>query len=333
MIYLRCPPWLPFPATSHFRPADARVTGTLASGVAIWATIAIWAIGSLLSLTASFAQADEDAFLRWDAQLNLEVDYNVGKAHRSRDKVTDHHGSLVLATAHDFFINDYHAIQLQLIAQHHSYKDVDQLSHWRAGGKAAYLWQPGTGFFSPLLQANTRLEVWEFDQAQRSSTVSTSQLLALQRLTDSLSGHLGAEYQHRDSDGTAFDLAQNRLFLGLDFQWSPALVFYGSYSYVRGDISSTAQVRFCNGNLAPDIFYLVQAADALEPDHAFNDAFCGEWVAYKLDADTHVGLLGGNFAFGEGWAVDAAATYALSEVNAQIDYKRPLLTLSLFKSF
>ncbi|MCP5160675.1 MAG: hypothetical protein H7A00_03260 [Hahellaceae bacterium] len=292
------------------------------------------------ALYAPLISADEDAWLSTTLEVTGGLDYNVGNGAKHRDKVEDHFGEAVLTVGHEFFITEYHAVNLQLDMNTRQFKDINGLDHWGGGGEIAYFMQPGRHFYTPVIQVNASLHEEVYNPDQRSNRLTKGQLVIMERMSDRISANTGIEYSQRDANAEIFDLEEYRAFFALDLMLTQNITLYGAFSFIRGDITSSAQVQFCNGALATDIYDLVNNAHAIATDKALSEAFCGTWLTYKLEADTQTYRTGINYALSHDWSLDISGLYAHARVNADagtlygnIDYERAVFLISLFAGF
>ena len=93
--------------------------------------------------------------------------------------------------------------------------------------------------------------------------------------------------------------------------------------------------EYCNGVLATDILPLINVKTAVEEANAYNNALCGEWVGYRLDATSNTFTLGANYAFSHSMSVDVSVLSAnvTAKEDSSVSYDRQLIRLSLLKRF
>ena len=115
-------------------------------------------------------------------------------------------------------------------------------------------------------------------------------------------------------------LYHNRLFFNLDYDIDNNSTLYTAVDFRQGEIVSTAQRVFCNGQPADDIFPFIQYALAGEPDYAFRESLCGQWNAYKLEADTTTATVGYNMSLTSNTTLDISVTAVESKGEGDIEY-------------
>lgn len=295
-------------------------------------TPAICLAGALSLLAAAGARANEE-WLAFDAELTAAHDSNISRAERERDIISDQSLLLnagVLATLEPTFGT---ALTLRAFGEAEAWIDTDTLDRASAGGQAIGRWAPGRGFRAPVLQLTLTGQVDDYDVRQRDSLVYSAQLAASQRANDRIRLNYGVEATERRSEGTVFDGTQGRAFVTADFRLDRRWAAYAGYSHVRGDTFSTAQIAFCNGAPANDIFGLISASEAIEADEAFNQAWCGNWIAYRLKAQSHVGTLGLNRSFGHSLSADVSVQGVQVNAQGDNDYRRVIVRAGLLARF
>lgn len=290
------------------------------------------ALGALLALAATPVLAEEE---RWvlDGELTATHDSNVGRAERERDIVADQsvlaNVGLVLLTEPTFST----AVNFRAFVEGEAWVSMEMLDRGSAGGQVTGRWAPLQGYRAPVFQLVLTGQVDDYGVRQRDSRVYTAQLSASQRLNDRIRVSYGLEGSKRISAGTVFDTSQGRVFVTADVDIDRNWNAYTAYSYLQGDTFSTAQVAFCNGVPANDIFGLISASSALEPDTAFNDSFCGSWLTYRLKAQTHALTLGVNRGFGHHLSADVSVQGVQVLGQGDNDYQRVLVRAGLLARF
>lgn len=287
----------------------------------------------LLALVAVAPARAEEGPFAFDGEVTLTHDSNITRAERKRDIISD---QSALANVGAVWLTEPSAttaLDFRAFLEGEAWKDTSPLDRSTAGAQAILRWAPLRGFRAPLFQLTLTGQVDEYGVRQRDSAVYTEQFFVRQRANDRIHLSYGVEATQRRSDGTVFDTLQGRAFVSADFALNRNLSAYTNYSFITGDTFSSAQMSFCNGVSANDIWGLVAASRALEKDEAFNKAYCGSWVAYRLKADTQTLTLGLNRGFGHNLSADLSVQGI--EVNGQgnNDYRRYLVRAGLLARF
>lgn len=287
-------------------------------------------IAALLVLAAGNAGAAEWVI---DSEATATHDSNVSRAERERDILSDQ-SLLVAAGLSALFEPSFStALNVRAFVEGEAWREIDTLNRATAGGQVSGRWAPGQGYRAPVLQLMLTLQADDYDVRQRDSLVYAAQLSASQRVNDRIRVSYGLEATERRSEGTVFDGTQGRVFVNGDFELDRHWSAYTGYSHLRGDTFSSAQLSFCNGAPAVDIFGLISASEALESDKAFNETFCGSWIAYRLKAQTHVLTLGLNRAFGHHLSADFSVQGVQVNGQGDNDYQRVLVRAGLLARF
>lgn len=289
-------------------------------------------LGCYLCLACGHALADgEDGNVSWFSDLEISASYkdNFGHAERSRDIVSDNAVLVNYSFVSNIELKSGNSIALKAFAEHEQVNTLDDLSRSTAGIQFIYRWQPTLGYLAPFYQFNTSVQANEYGVDQRDSTVANTQLFMTKRLSDDLTLVAGVSHYLEDSEGSVFDLEHGRMFLNMDYSPNSRDIYYAGYSYRRGEIWSVAQRILCNGDPADDIFPLIAAAEEIEQDQAFSNTFCGDWTAYRLDADTQTLQLGVNIPVGNKSALDFSVVWIdAEEKGRKISYKSTVIRAS-----
>ncbi|NNF67444.1 MAG: hypothetical protein HKM98_08040, partial [Gammaproteobacteria bacterium] len=270
-------------------------------------------IGRLTVLTlvlfapAGVLAAEAEGQWFFDVEASGAYNDNIGKANRKRDIVHDTSLLANIGVAYNQEFSTEQAVTLRAFAEFEEFENVNDISRKTFGGQLIYRWQSRLGFSAPFYQFNTTVRFNDAYVRQRDSLSYTSQLLVSKRLTDRILGSAGFEYRREESDSIVFDQKHARLFFNADYMPGTSWAFYSTYSFTHGDILSTAQVSFCNGGQANDTFTLLKFSEAVAPDEAFNNAYCGNWIAYRLNGNINSLVLGVNRGFGHRFSIDLSA--------------------------
>ncbi|MDQ8036192.1 MAG: hypothetical protein REI12_02140 [Pedobacter sp.] len=285
--------------------------------------------GGVLAVFSAGAQA---GFVI-DGEATAVYDSNVSRAERDRDILKDESmfGSVSLAWRGQ--PGNTTAVSVRGFVEGEAYNEITTLGRVSAGGQAVLRWQPVLGFMQPVYQFSATAQLDDYNVDQRDSMVYTVQAFASQRVNDRIMASYGLEGVLRESDGTVFDTSNGRAFLSLDFSLSKTWSAYGAYSFLYGNTFSSAQIAFCDGTPAGDIFPLIQASEAIEKDAAFNSKFCGTWVAYRLDATTNSLTLGLNKAFNHSLSADFSVQGVDVHAEGDNNYQRMLVRAGLLARF
>lgn len=261
---------------------------------------------------------------------------NLGQAELDRDIINDNFVTLNLGIDYKKVLKPGQLLTLRPFLETVQWNEVRDMSRVSAGGKIVFDWQPAPGPTALIFQANALVRVDDYrSHKQRDSTIFSTQLMVIKRFSDRVRTSLGVEYRDRDSSGTVWDLNSVRGFLSGAFAFRPSWSVHGTYSHLYGDVWSNAQTTFSNGVVADDIFGLVSAADAIEPDEAFNSAFCGpcSWHAYRLTAHTNTYEVGIDKEFGQGIQADLSYLYVDVDARGDNKYDVQIIRVSLLKRF
>lgn len=288
-----------------------------------------------LLLFALPAIAEEESPWSVDLDVTAGYDDNVGRGLFKRDIFGEYFAVLTGGVNFDVELNARKAMTFRLLAEAESREVVKPLRRTAVGGEFIFRWQGEFGFFEPFYQFSLRGQQEEFEADQRDADVTTIQLQRTRRINGNWTYLLGIEHKATDSDGTVFDLSGSRLFGNLDYRVDSDWVAYGTLSYGKGENYSVAQNRFCNGLPASDIYPLVAVSDAIESDQAFNETFCGSWLAYRTDTHTFSLSLGLNRAFADTYSFDLSVLQIRSIVAEDRDlyYDRQIIRASVLMRF
>ncbi len=271
----------------------------------------------------------------FSTDLTQVWDDNQSQARFVRDQVEDQSTIAGVAGGYDFNLSSHALLSAGLFVEAEKMKDITPLDRTTVGVKGTYRWQPSSAFTAPIVEFNASWQQDDFKDDPRDSAVTIVQAFITRRFTDRITATGGIQYRQRGSEGSVWDTEDARLFLNADYSVGSRATVYLTYSYIDGDTTSSAQRVFCNGNFAVDLLPLINVSTARERDEAYNTALCGEWIAYRLDAQTHAFMGGLNYGLSHNLSVDVSML--MVDVTAKDDddvfYERSLVRASLLTRF
>ncbi len=270
--------------------------------------------------------------LFFDLDLTTKWDTNVNQAKLDTDSVTDTVTEASAAMGYQFEINRMLGLNVSTGLKTRQYKEVASQSSRSIVMNADLLWQNSIGFRAPLYQFSVNYEVEDNDTRQQTSTIINTTMLMSARLTDIVSGTVGLGYKYRDSESTVYDLTDYRFFISGDYSINDKLSAYSTINLIQGQTFSVVRAD----TFEEIAIALAVGANNIQWDDAFNEEFPSAvtpWRAYRVDASTTVFVLGLNYGFGHGNALDLSYTYADVSGQAGADYTRDIFSGSLMKRF
>jgi len=260
-------------------------------------------------------------------------DTNLSKALWQRDTVEDEAGYLNANFTYEWEPSRYSLLSASLIAQTEQFDTVTALNSTSFGGEVALGWQSDFGFLAPFYRFSLKALRKESENSARSSDIYNFQAFVTRRVTTKITGRLGYNYKLQDAEHEVFDVEEHRAFANFDYLWSDRFVTYFTAGYSEGDIYSVAQGTFCNGLAADDIYPFIKYSEVIWRDSGFNQHFCGDWFAYRMNAETTTFTLGANFAYDHRISFDISVLDVDSEVSDWIRYERQILRAGMLMRF
>ena len=297
-----------------------------------WHRVALAALLGGISTTALAFEADN---LNYGGDATVVFDDNQSQAQHERDQVEDRSLQVSAQGGYDFELTQHSMFSAGAFAEFEKMDETDTLDRTTFGARGTYRWQPSSAFSAPLVAFKVSWQDDNYDEKARDSSVLISQLFVTRRFTDRITATAGLQYRNRDSEGLVWDLTDERVFVNVDYSITSALASYLTYSYIQGDVYSSAQGTFCNGTTATDILPLIDAATAIEEDNAYNNTQCGDWLAYRLDAHTQTAVLGLNYGLSHNVSIDLSVLGVTVQATdaADVSYDRRLIRASLLTRF
>lgn len=257
------------------------------------------------------------------AEASTLYDNNISKSQAESDIEEDlfFSGSAQASYTKGFGFSQ--ALTFTAEARVEEFQDFEGLSNTQAGGMVDYRFQSRSGFTAPTYSIFFRAMQADFETDNRDSNIFDLGFSATRRLTTLITGTLGVTATRRDADqGEVFNLERVRYFGNLDWLLSQRVAVYGTFSFIDGDVFSTA---------TPTV-PIINWAEAIEPDNAFGGVDNNKFV-YRLDAETRILRLGINVALGHKSAIDISVDQLESDGAGPIEYNLTSVAASFFYRF
>lgn len=281
-----------------------------------------WSVLGMGLLWAAGVAAAGDSPFSFGADAFYVSDDNVSKSQFDADRRED---ASFTATANASYTKDLSflsALTFTGALSNEEFKDFDGLSNTQISLTSDFRFQTRSGFTAPIYSVFVRVIEADFETDIRDGTTVEFGASATRRITDRISGTLGLTASRRRADGEVFDLERVRYFGNLDWRLSNTIAVYGTYSYIDGDVFSTATPTLP----------IINWADAIEPDNAFGGEANNKFV-YRLDADTTIFRLGVNIGLGRNMSIDISADDLESEAGGPIGYELTAVSAGVLYRF
>jgi hypothetical protein len=196
------------------------------------------------------------------------------------------------------------------------------LSNARLGGSFRLTDRLGEGFYSPTFVGTLSVAWIDYDSALRDALDLRLNSSLIQQLSTAMAlrGTFGLTWH--DAHSNVFDAFTPSLSLNLDWRLAPRLLAYGGYQVLFGNIVPVGPLG------SPERL----VAEAKTPDDAFGAGF-EDFIAYRINAITHVGTVGLNLGLSPHWALDVRTQYADAHADGGSRYQRLITSGSVLARF
>jgi hypothetical protein len=257
------------------------------------------------------------------AEASYITDDNVGRSQNSADIRKDVFFSGAAHASYTKALGFSKAITVTGTAQVEEFEEYDGLSNTQVGGTVDFRFQTRSGFTAPIYSIFLRAMQADFETDIRDSNIYDLGFSSTRRLTDKLTGTLGVTATKRDTkEGEVFNLERTRYFGNIDWTLNRRVAVYSTYSYIDGDVFSTATPTLP----------ILNWAEAIEPDNAFG-GIANNKLVYRLDAKTQIIRLGVNIGINNKIAVDVSVDSLTSDAAGPNEYDMTSVAASVFFRF
>ena len=266
----------------------------------------------------------ERPLFRYSYDISVANDDNIRRAQYDVDIRDDIITSFTLNARGGTPLDSFTILSYGGSVTYESFKTFDELDNIDFNINAKYRFSTSGKFSAPLYSFGAKLGGIESESEMRDSTVVSLSFDVNKWLTTAINMTTGLGFKTRESKSEVFDTEEVRAFVNFDLELSKTALLYGTYSFVTGDIVSSATPRL----------KIINASEAIEPDDAFGGVAFNQF-AYRLDADSHVLTLGYNQIISRSISLDFSYRYIDSESqeNDDIYYERNILRASLLGRF
>ena len=266
----------------------------------------------------------EQPLFRYSYDISVADDDNVRRAQNNIDIRSDLITSFTLNARGGMPLDALSLMSYGGSITYDNFDVFDDLNNLNFNINAKYRFSTSAGFTSPVYSIGVKLGGIESESEMRDSTTFAASFDMNKWITTAISMTTGLGYKLRESKSDVFDTSEGRVFINFDLNLSKAALIYGTYTYIRGDIVSSATPSLA----------IINAADVIESDDAFG-GFTTNQFAYRIDAESQVFTLGYNHIMTRSISIDLSYRYIDSEATEDSDiyYDRTILRASLLGRF
>jgi hypothetical protein len=251
-------------------------------------------------------------------QFPIEAGYtyddNVTRSAGVDNVLSDRFFTVTAGASRYFELTANTRIALQLLLGGDKYDTYEGLSRFFGGVQAEFQYRPSGEFDAPIYGVFLKAFRDQYDSELRDGFRYSAGVRVLKPLTDRVEVFAALAYNMRDGKSEVFDTKEFSARVHVDYAPTRWSTIYLGAEYRNGDVVSTAR---------PSLD-LITIAEAVVRDDVFTDT---ERLDYRIKANTIIGTLGYNLAFGERHSLDfswrwvqAKATEALGS-GGKPEYK------------
>ena len=259
---------------------------------------------------------------RYSYDLSWAYDDNVRRAQNEVDIRDDSLLNLTINAKAGKSLSRYSRLNYGGRISVEKFSTFEELNNLNFDINVKYRFAYASGFTSPLYSIGFKAGGISSDKVARDSTVYSINSGVNKWLTNTINMSVGLVHKQRESRSRVFDTKENLIFGNLDINFSKSALIYTTYSYIAGDIVSSATPSLA----------IINAAEAIQPDDAFGGMTTNQF-AYRLDSDTQVVTLGYNQAISAATSFDVSYRYVKTESEGSIEYDRSIFRISLLGRF
>ena len=269
-----------------------------------------------------------------DGAAEIGYSTNQNNAENAVDREDGFIASVSGSVRHRILLGDGFGLQIGGRLEADGNERFGDLSRLGGGVNARLSWKPIVGFTAPWFALDTSVMLSEFNDSDiRDGFNGRIGLTAGKRITDRLSGRIGYNFDWREAfGGRAFDTRGHSLFASMSYRPHRQWVLYARYDGRSGDVVSTALPSN----------KIIAAAEVIEQDDAFGIGSVNRGLligpgpgpgpigpgfnnnqrfAYRIDAISHQGRFGANYALARNMSLDLSARFRATMGDGDNDYQ------------
>jgi len=277
----------------------------------------------VLALLATPLAAHAASPLGLSAEAGLSADDNVGRASDKwgDDRRSDRIWNAGLSASLPVPLSEHTRVALLGFAGEEKYASYDKLTHTYYGVQGEFQYRASGEFGAPTYGVVLRSAGEQYKSDLRDGYRYAAGLTVRKLLTDRISSFASLSYLRRDGRSAVFDTREISARFNLDYSLSRTGTLYLSGDLRHGDAVSSGRAALA----------YIDVAKAIVADDAFESA---GFYAYKVNANTLIGTLGYNVAFGAGHAIDLSLRRAQAKVlGADLRYTANQASLAYLVRF
>ena len=265
---------------------------------------------------------DDEPLFRYSYEVSVADDDNIRRAQDDEDIREDVSLTLKLKARGGTSLGRTSMLAYGGSLAYEKFDVFDDLNNFTFDTHIKYRFAGSAKFAAPVYTLGAKLGGIDSESEMRDSTTFALDFNFNKRITTAMRLTSGIGFNARESKSEVFDTRESRIFINLDLNLSRSVLIYTTYSFITGDIVSSA---------TPSLEF-INAADAIEPDDAFGGSAFNQF-AYKLDADTNAIALGYNHILTRSISMDLSYQFVDSQAAGEIEYERNILRASLLGRF
>jgi len=257
------------------------------------------ALAAGLLLAASLLPAQAAEGWRYSVSGDAAYDDNVTRGLYDADVKGDTLLSVEGDAVRSFLLGERSGALLRAAVRYTNYTTFSDLSNIALSGRAAWRYQPGRSFSSPIFEVAGAL-AWlqHADSKLRDGTIATLEASVGSHLTDRIRGGAGFGWDTRSGGDPGipgqvaiYDLDNTRLWVSADWRFGLRNTLYARFTQVSGDqvFNSVVDSGFSN---------------AWATDPALEKELGGTVNSYRVDASTQIYEIGVNLPLSGPHALD-----------------------------
>jgi hypothetical protein len=268
------------------------------------------ALAAVLLLVAPLAPLQAAEGWRYGMAGEIARDDNATRGLYDADRKGDNILSVEGAATRSVLLGARSGALLRAAARYSHFSTFDDLSNLSLSGRAAWRYQPGTGFSSPIFEVAGNL-AWlhHKDSKLRDGTITSLEASVGSHLTDRVRLGAGVGWDQRNGgdpgrpgEVAIYDLTSTRIWGSLDYRFGTKNTAYARVTQVSGDqVFNSVTVNSLTGAWATDPAFAAELGRATD--------------SYRVDSTTRIFDIGVNVPLTGPHALDFLYTSYSSKAN------------------
>lgn len=246
------------------------------------------------------------------------------------DKVSDENIQLSVQALHKNEFKPRHLLSASAQIKTTKYNALSSLDEQSIQVGLGYVWQPYFGFSAPVYNIGLKYLSKTNNTHARDNNTWQINTGVSKRLTHKLTGSLVLQAKISEAQHAVFDNSERSILGQLSYRFNQHTTWFSQIRFAKGDITSINRTTNCQAQMTELYYNADTYAEKKWQDQAMNQLHCGDWWAYRYEANTRLGSIGVNYTLAPTHQITLLLKNISSEVSKNLSYRNNVIKLNYY---